>query len=76
MQADRLHAAQRLAELFHCVVNLKGSGSIIAAPEQRRFLDAAQSLADLPAGRLGELNVVASPDRLGAPVPHGIFDWS
>lgn len=52
------------------------SEGIIAAPEQRRFLDAAQNLADLPAGRLGELNVAASPDRLGAPVPHGIFDWS
>ncbi|MFV0679475.1 NAD(P)H-hydrate dehydratase [Ottowia sp.] len=32
VQADRLHAAQALAERFECVVVLKGSGTIIAAP--------------------------------------------
>ena len=32
IQADRLHAAQALAERFACVVVLKGSGSIITAP--------------------------------------------
>lgn len=51
------------------------SDGIIASAEQRRFLEAVQNLADLPAGRLGELNFTVSPDRLGAPVPHGIFDW-
>jgi NAD(P)H-hydrate repair Nnr-like enzyme with NAD(P)H-hydrate dehydratase domain len=34
VQAGRLGAAQRLAEVFHCTVILKGSGSIIAAPER------------------------------------------
>jgi hydroxyethylthiazole kinase-like uncharacterized protein yjeF len=32
VQTDRLGAAQRLAESFACVVVLKGSGSVIAAP--------------------------------------------
>jgi len=32
VQADRLTAAQALAERFACVVVLKGSGSVIAAP--------------------------------------------
>jgi len=34
IQADRLHAAQQLAERFACVVVLKGSGTVIAAPRQ------------------------------------------
>lgn len=32
VQADRLRAAQQLADRFHCVIVLKGSGSVIAAP--------------------------------------------
>lgn len=32
VQADRLAAAQRLAERFACVAVLKGSGSVVAAP--------------------------------------------
>ena len=32
VQADRLAAAQQLADRLHCVVVLKGSGSVIAAP--------------------------------------------
>ncbi|MEP7298207.1 MAG: NAD(P)H-hydrate dehydratase [Burkholderiales bacterium] len=32
VQGDRLHAAQELAARFACVVVLKGSGSVIAAP--------------------------------------------
>ncbi len=32
VQADRLHAAQQLADMFACTVVLKGAGSIIAAP--------------------------------------------
>lgn len=32
VQAQRLQAAQRLAERFECTVVLKGSGSVIAAP--------------------------------------------
>ncbi len=34
VQNDRLHAAQALAERFQCVVVLKGSGTVIAAPGQ------------------------------------------
>ncbi len=34
VQADRLHAAQRLAERFAATVILKGSGSVIAAPKE------------------------------------------
>jgi len=34
VQADRIAAAQRLASLFQCAVVLKGSGSVIAAPQQ------------------------------------------
>ena len=32
VQADRLKAARQLADLFQCVVVLKGSGTVIAAP--------------------------------------------
>jgi hydroxyethylthiazole kinase-like uncharacterized protein yjeF len=34
VQADRLQAARQLAEQFGCVVVLKGSGTVIAAPDQ------------------------------------------
>jgi ADP-dependent NAD(P)H-hydrate dehydratase / NAD(P)H-hydrate epimerase len=33
VQADRLRAAQMLAQRLHCVVLLKGSGSIVACPD-------------------------------------------
>lgn len=32
VQQDRLGAAQRLAERYHCTVVLKGSGSVVASP--------------------------------------------
>ncbi|GAB4214921.1 MAG: bifunctional ADP-dependent NAD(P)H-hydrate dehydratase/NAD(P)H-hydrate epimerase [Rhodoferax sp.] len=35
VQADRLRAAQRLADRFQAVVVLKGSGTVLAAPGQR-----------------------------------------
>ncbi|WP_096697187.1 NAD(P)H-hydrate dehydratase [Polaromonas sp. AER18D-145] len=34
VQADRLQAARQLAEQFGCVVVLKGSGTVIAVPDQ------------------------------------------
>lgn len=34
VQHNRVHAAQQLADLYGCVVVLKGSGSIIASPDQ------------------------------------------
>ena len=41
VQADRLAAAQTLADRFGCVVILKGAGSVIAAPEQKPFINAS-----------------------------------
>ena len=34
VQADRLNAAQQLADQFNCVAVLKGSGTVIAAPDR------------------------------------------
>ena len=41
VQADRLSAARRLADEFHCVVVLKGSGTVIAAPGQTSCINAS-----------------------------------
>jgi ADP-dependent NAD(P)H-hydrate dehydratase / NAD(P)H-hydrate epimerase len=41
VQADRLSAARQLAERFQCVVVLKGSGSVIAAPGHTPFINAS-----------------------------------
>jgi ADP-dependent NAD(P)H-hydrate dehydratase / NAD(P)H-hydrate epimerase len=41
VQANRLAAARQLAERFQCVVVLKGSGSVIAAPGQPTFINAS-----------------------------------
>jgi ADP-dependent NAD(P)H-hydrate dehydratase / NAD(P)H-hydrate epimerase len=41
VQADRLATARQLAERFQCVVVLKGSGSVIAAPGQTPFINAS-----------------------------------
>jgi ADP-dependent NAD(P)H-hydrate dehydratase / NAD(P)H-hydrate epimerase len=41
VQADRLAAAQTLADRFGCVVILKGAGSIIAAPGQTPCINAS-----------------------------------
>ncbi|HEY0213097.1 MAG TPA: 2-methylcitrate dehydratase PrpD [Paenirhodobacter sp.] len=49
------------------------SEGVIAPAEQTRFLQAAESLADLT--DLSALNFVVDADKLGAPRPHGIFDW-
>lgn len=51
------------------------SEGVLSAAEQRRFLEAAEGLAELKPGDLGQLNFVAEADRLGGPRPHGIFDW-
>jgi hydroxyethylthiazole kinase-like uncharacterized protein yjeF len=39
VQRDRLQAAQRLAERYRCVVLLKGSGSVCAAPGEPPYLN-------------------------------------
>ncbi|MFZ3142042.1 NAD(P)H-hydrate dehydratase [Polaromonas sp.] len=60
VQADRLGAARQLAERFQCVVVLKGSGSIIAAPGQTALMNltgnallATAGTGDVLAGLLG-----------------------
>ena len=50
------------------------SDGIVDPAEQRRFLSAAESLPELRAGDLAQLNFAVSPDKLGAPRPAGIFD--
>lgn len=62
VQADRLAAARMLAERFACVVVLKGSGSIIAAPGEVPCINSTGSAAlatagtgDVLAGWLGGL---------------------
>lgn len=62
VQADRLAAAQALAERFACTVILKGSGSIIASPGRQPALNssggpalATAGTGDVLAGWLGGL---------------------
>ncbi|MPN03317.1 Bifunctional NAD(P)H-hydrate repair enzyme Nnr [bioreactor metagenome] len=60
VQANRLAAAQQLAEQCACIVVLKGSGSIIAAPGHTPFINptgnarlATGGTGDVLAGLLG-----------------------
>ena len=60
VQADRLTAARQLAERFQCVVVLKGSGTVIAAPGQQPMINstgnallATAGTGDVLAGMLG-----------------------
>ena len=60
VQADRLGAAQQLSERFDCVVVLKGSGTIIAAPGQPAWINstgnallATAGTGDVLAGLIG-----------------------
>lgn len=60
VQADRLAAAQALAERWHCTVVLKGSGSIVASPGVRPSINptgnallATAGTGDVLAGWLG-----------------------
>ncbi|MBE2242984.1 MAG: NAD(P)H-hydrate dehydratase [Burkholderiaceae bacterium] len=62
VQADRLRAAQTLAERFRCVILLKGSGSIVAAPGRVPHINptgnaslATAGTGDVLAGWLGGL---------------------
>jgi ADP-dependent NAD(P)H-hydrate dehydratase / NAD(P)H-hydrate epimerase len=41
VQADRMVAAQTLADRFGCVIILKGAGSIIAAPGLTPYINAS-----------------------------------
>ena len=60
VQRDRLGAAQRLAEELRCVVVLKGSGSVIAAPGRAPLINptgnprlASAGTGDVLAGAIG-----------------------
>ncbi|MDR7375796.1 hydroxyethylthiazole kinase-like uncharacterized protein yjeF [Rhodoferax ferrireducens] len=60
IQADRLGAAQQLADRFVCVVVLKGSGTVVAAPHQTPAINltgnaqlATAGTGDVLAGMLG-----------------------
>ena len=60
VQADRLAAARQLAGRFECVVVLKGSGTVIAAPDQPAMINstgnallATAGTGDVLAGMLG-----------------------
>jgi hydroxyethylthiazole kinase-like uncharacterized protein yjeF len=50
VQADRLGAAQQLADRYACVVVLKGSGSVIAAPARLPCINATGNAALATAG--------------------------
>lgn len=69
VQADRLSAAQTLADRFACCVVLKGSGSVIAAPGETPRINATGNAAlatagtgDVLAGWLGGLWAQAASD--------------
>ena len=60
VQADRLAAARQLADRFSCVVVLKGSGTLIAAPDRPAMINstgnallATAGTGDVLAGMLG-----------------------
>ncbi len=60
VQADRLAAATQLAERFQCVVVLKGSGTVVAAPGQQTVINstgnallATAGTGDVLAGMMG-----------------------
>ncbi len=62
VQADRLHTARALAEQFGCVVLLKGSGSVVAAPGRVAHINptgnaalATPGTGDVLAGWIGGL---------------------
>jgi hydroxyethylthiazole kinase-like uncharacterized protein yjeF len=62
VQADRLDAAKRIAQMFNCAVVLKGSGTIIAAPGQIPHINptgnarlASPGTGDVLAGLVGAL---------------------
>ena len=70
VQADRLAAAQHLAERFGCVLVLKGSGSVIAAPSCVPFINptgngslAGAGTGDVLAGMVGAALAQLRPDR-------------
>ncbi len=70
VQADRLVAAQQLAERFACVAVLKGSGSVVAAPGQAPCINPTGN-ARLATGGTGD--VLAG--MVGARLAAGASAW-
>ena len=70
VQADRITAARQLAERFQCVVVLKGSGTIIAGPNQPAMVNASGNALLATAGT-GD--VLAG--MLGACLARGLSDF-
>jgi hydroxyethylthiazole kinase-like uncharacterized protein yjeF len=73
VQSDRRRAAQRLADRFGSVVVLKGSGSVIAAPEQTPLINhsgnallASPGTGDVLAGMIGAMLAAGLPARTAA----------
>jgi hydroxyethylthiazole kinase-like uncharacterized protein yjeF len=73
VQSDRCRAAQQLADRFGCVVVLKGSGSVIAAPGQTALINpsgnallATPGTGDVLAGMIGALLAAGLPARTAA----------
>lgn len=73
VQSDRRRAAQALADQFGCVVVLKGSGSVIAAPGQTALINhsgnallASPGTGDVLAGMIGALLAAGLPERTAA----------
>ena len=78
IQSDRLGCAEQLAARFACVVLLKGSGSVIAAPQQPTLINASGNArlasagtGDVLAGWLGGLWAGAQA-QAAVPSPHRI----
>ncbi len=78
VQAQRLSAAQALAQRFACVVVLKGSGSVITAPGQTPYLNptgnarlASAGTGDVLAGMVGA--ALASGAEAHSAACHAVF---
>jgi hydroxyethylthiazole kinase-like uncharacterized protein yjeF len=88
VQHNRLHAAQELADMYQCVVVLKGSGSIIASPHQPPVINgsgnallATAGTGDVLAGLIGAC--IARHEDVFEATCHAVFahgkvanDWS
>ena len=73
VQADRIHAAQRLADGFGCSVVLKGSGSVIATPGETPYINltgnarlATAGTGDVLAGMIGARLAAGQSTELAA----------
>ncbi len=73
VQQDRLRAARELAERFGCVIVLKGSGTIIAAPQQPHLINptgnsrlATAGTGDVLAGMIVARMASGAPARQAA----------